>query len=58
MIESEEENFSLRLSIPLKLLHKEILVIDGEDFSELIFSYNIMSIDMKTNINSNNKFEK
>lgn len=50
IIESEE----IRLSIPFKFLHKEILVIDGEDFSEIILSYNILSIDIRTN----HKYEK
>lgn len=34
-----------QLSIPLKFLQKDILVIDSEDFSEMIFSYNSISID-------------
>ncbi|CAF1495011.1 unnamed protein product [Adineta steineri] len=43
IIETQEE--SIRLSLPLKFLHKQILVIDGEDFSEIIFNYNMISIE-------------
>jgi hypothetical protein len=46
----------IRLSILLKFLHKEILVIDGEDFSEIILSYNMMTIDRRSN--DNKKLEK
>jgi hypothetical protein len=42
-----ENQSSINLSIPLKYLQKEILVIDGEDFSEIIFSYNLISIDIQ-----------
>lgn len=56
IIESDEDKSSIRLSIPLKFLHKEILVIDSDDFSEIIFSYNLISIDIQTN--NNKKFEK
>ncbi|CAF3878794.1 unnamed protein product [Rotaria sp. Silwood2] len=56
LVESDEENSSIHLSIPLKFLHKEILVIDGEDFSEIIFSYNSIAIDIRTN--NNKKLEK
>ena len=40
-----ENQSSISLSILFKHLHKEILVIDGEDFSEIIFSYHFISID-------------
>jgi hypothetical protein len=55
-IESNDETSSIRLSIPFKFLHKDILVIDGEDFSEIIFSYNIITIEIRTN--KNLKYEK
>ncbi len=54
-----ESKSSIRLSIPLKYLHKEILVIDGEDFSEIIFSYNLITIDIENNqIYGNNPIVK
>ncbi|CAF2096489.1 unnamed protein product [Rotaria magnacalcarata] len=45
VIESENENSSIRLCIPFKYLHKDILIIDDEDFSEIIFSYNLITIN-------------
>ncbi len=56
IIESQQDKSTICLSIPLKFLHKEILIIDSEDFSEIIFSYNIISIDIQTN--DNKKLEK
>lgn len=40
-----ENQSSMTVSILFKHLHKEILVIDGEDFSEIIFSYQFITID-------------
>ena len=42
-----ENPSSIRLSIPLKFLHKEILIIDGEDFSEILFSYYLITIEIQ-----------
>ncbi|CAF3120665.1 unnamed protein product [Rotaria socialis] len=55
--EEEEEVCSIRLSVPIKFLHKQILVIDGEDFSEIICSYNFITVEIRTNSNSNKKYE-
>ncbi|UJR30133.1 hypothetical protein I4U23_017674 [Adineta vaga] len=49
LLQSSDE----QLSIPLKFLHKEILVIDSEDFSEIIFSYNSISIDRPAKLYGN-----
>jgi hypothetical protein len=43
VIQSEEE----QLSVPVKFLHKEVLVIESEDFSDMIFSYPIISIESR-----------
>lgn len=43
----ENKSLAIRLSFPLKYLHKEILIIDGEDFSEMIFSYSLFTIEIE-----------
>ena len=55
VIESEQENSSIRLSVPFKLLNKQILVIDGEDFAEIILSYNMIFIDIRTDTHRTNE---
>lgn len=42
----ECQSSPIRLSFPLKYLHREILVIDGEDFSEILFNYNLIFVDV------------
>ncbi|CAF1212000.1 unnamed protein product [Adineta ricciae] len=42
-----------QLSIPMKFLQKDVLVIDSEDFSEMIFSYNSISIDRPAKLYGN-----
>jgi hypothetical protein len=42
-----ENQSSITLSISLKYLEKNILVIDGEDFSEIIFSYHLINVDIQ-----------
>lgn len=42
---------SIRLILPLKLIHKDILVIDGEQYSDIILCTNTITADVR-NINT------
>jgi hypothetical protein len=46
--QDNQKQLHFRMAIPMKHVHKEILVIDGEDYAEIIFSVRTMTIDVQT----------
>ena len=51
VLECRSSNTTYCLSLPLEEIHKEILVIDGEAYSEIILSFDKITIEVRDDAN-------